>query len=81
MSLKSLTYEQYSQLKQRKEDLERVINSYTIYSWFDPPLKTPEEIESLKNLWRAELTYINQILKKYKDKMIGKLLLEEEFGE
>ena len=81
MSLKSLTYDNYYQFKERKKLLERLINSYTIWGMTDPPLKSKEEIEAMKNLWRAELTYINQILNDYKDKMIGALLLEEEFEE
>ena len=75
MSFKSLTLDQYYQLKQRKEDLERIIDSYTCYAWFDPPLKTPEEIESLKKLWRAELTSLSKILAKYEDAKIGQYLI------
>lgn len=74
--MKPLTYEQYANLKERKQLLERLVKSYTIWEMTDPPLKTPEEIENIKKTWRAEISEIEPILKKYKDLMIGKYLAE-----
>ena len=76
MTINNLTYEQYSQLKERKQLLERLVQSYTIYGMTDPPLKSEEEIEEMKKTWRAEISKIEPILEKYKDLMIGKYLAE-----
>ena len=79
--LESLTYEKYSNIKERKELLERVIETTTIWEKFDPPLKSKEEIESSKNLWRAEVRFINQIIEKCKNQMIDLILLDKENEE
>ena len=79
--LESLTYEKYSNIKERKKLLERVIKTTTIWEKFDPPLKSKEEIESSKNLWRAEVRFINQIIEKSKNQMIDLILLNEENEE
>ncbi len=79
--LESLTYKTYSQLKERKNLLERLVKSHTIWGMTNPPLKSEEEIKAIKNLWRTEGIYIDTIIEKYKDEMIGIALLEEHFEE
>jgi len=73
-----LTPEQYSILKERKKNLERVIKSHTCFAWFDPPLKSPEEIESLKESWKIEINSIDKIFKDNKSRILSWSLHQEE---
>ena len=71
-----LTPEQYSRLKQRKENLERALKSYTCYSWFNE--KSPQEIESLKESWKIEINSIDKIFEDNKSRILSWSLHQEE---
>lgn len=57
-----------AQLKARRKVLKRVINSYTVWEMFDPPLKSEEEIKKIKEGWKVELDTIIKILKENTNK-------------
>lgn len=59
-----LTEKERLQFKVRRDILKRIIKSYTIYGMTDPPLKSEEEIDRMKDYWQKELTIINEILEK-----------------
>jgi hypothetical protein len=55
-------------LRKRRNILESVLKTYTIYEMFDPPLKSKEEIEQIKFEQRQELSLIVKVLKENSEK-------------
>lgn len=58
-----LPEEKVVQLRARRRVLKRVINSYTVWEMWDPPLKSEEKIKKLKESWKVELETVIKILK------------------
>ena len=58
-----LSEEQVIRLKERRDELKRLLHSYTIWGITDTPLKSEEEIKKIKEDGAAEIVTIIKRLK------------------